>query len=107
MKSDHKRIKDILEQHCGKRNAIASHVISEEIGYPMEATQAVSRKEIHATAEEYDLPLLSCNNGFYLAEAEEELAEYNENIDSRIREMDRKRNLVNDSFRRKHNEDQH
>lgn len=107
MKSDHKRIKDILEQHCGKRNAIASHVISEEIGYPMEATQAVSRKEIHATAEEYDLPLLSCNKGFYLAETEEELAEYNENIDSRIHEMDRKRNLVNDSFRRKHNEDQH
>ena len=107
MKSDHKRIKDILEQHCGKRNAIASHVISEEIGYPIEAPQAVSRKEIHATAEEYDLPLLSCNKGFYLAETEEELAEYNENIDSRIREMDRKRNLVNDSFRRKHNEDQH
>ena len=107
MKSDHKRIKHILEQHCGKRNAIASHVISEEIGYPMEATQAVSRKEIHATAEEYDLPLLSCNKGFYLAETEEELAEYNENIDSRIHEMDRKRNLVNDSCRRKHNEDQH
>ena len=105
MKSDHEIIKEILEQHCGKENAIASHVISEEIGYPMEATQAVSRKEIHATAEEYDLPLLSCNKGFYLAETEEELAEYNENIDSRIREMDRQRNLVNDSFRRKHNED--
>lgn len=104
MKNDHERIKNILEQHCGKDNAIASHRISEEIGYPMEATQAISRKAIHETAEEYDLPLLSCRKGFYLAETEEELAEYNENIDSRIREMDRKRNLANDSFRRKHND---
>lgn len=104
MKSNHERIKDILENHCGKENAIVARFISKEIGYPMEATQAVSRKEIHATAEEYDLPLLSCNKGFYLAETEEELAEYNKNINSRISEMDRKRNLVNDSFRRKHNE---
>ncbi len=101
----HEKIKDILEQHCGKENAIPSHCISEEIGYPMEATQAVSRKAIHETAEEYDLPLLSCSKGFYLAETEDELAEYNENIDSRIREMDRKRHLANESFRRKHNED--
>ncbi len=105
MKDDHKKIKDILEQHCGKENAIASHYISEIMGYPMEDTQAVGRKEIHETAEEYDLPLLSCSKGFYLAETEDELAEYNENIDSRILEMDRKRKLVNESFRRKHNED--
>lgn len=102
--NEHENIKNILEEHCGKANAIASHSISKKIGYPMEATQALSRKAIHDTAEEYDLPLLSCNKGFYLAETEDELAEYNENIDSRIREMDRKRNLVNDSFRRNHNE---
>ena len=104
MKSDHKKIKDILEEHYGKDNAIASHCISKRMGYPMEATQAVSRKAIHETAEEYNLPLLSCEKGFYLAETEAELNEYNQNIDNRISEMNRRRELANKNFRRKHND---
>lgn len=105
MKADYKKINEILSQHRGKTNAITSKKISASMGFPMEDTQAVSRKNIHETAEEYNLPLLSCNKGFYIAETQEELDEYNQNIDSRISKMDKKRNLVNENYRRLHNED--
>ena len=47
------KIKDILLEHRGKKNAITSKQISKSMGFPMEDTQAVSRKEIWKTAEEY------------------------------------------------------
>ena len=99
-----KKLKSILELHRGKRNAIPSRKISEMIDYPTEDTQCATRRILHLTAEKYDLPLVSCCKGFYLAETEEELAEYNRCIDSSIREMNRRRNLVNVAFRRKTND---
>lgn len=52
------KIKDILLEHRGKKNAITSKQISRYMGFPMEDTQAVSRKEIWKTAEEYGLYIL-------------------------------------------------
>lgn len=40
------KIKDILLEHRGKKNAITSKQISKSMGFPMEDTQSVSRKEI-------------------------------------------------------------
>ena len=96
----YEKLKSILELHRGKRNAISSRKISEIIDYPMEDTQFATRRILHLTAEKYNLPLISCCKGFYLAETEEELAEYNRCIDSRIREMNRRRNLANAAFRK-------
>lgn len=104
MMSKDEKIKDILLQHRGKSNAITSKKISESMGFPMEDTQAVCRNAIHKTAIKYGLPLLSCNKGFYIAETEQELDEYNKNIDKRIREMDCNRNIVNENFRKNRNE---
>lgn len=96
----YEKLKSILELHRGKRNAIPSRKISEMIDYPTEDTQSATRAILHKTAEKYNLPLISCRKGFYIAETEEELAEYNRCIDSRIREMNRRRNLVNEAFRK-------
>lgn len=96
----YEKLKLILELHRGKRNAIPSRKISEMIGYPMEDTQSATRAILHQTVEKYNLPLISCRKGFYIAETEEELAEYNRCIDSRIREMNRRRNLANEAFRK-------
>lgn len=47
------------------------------MGFPMEDIQAVSRKEIWKTAEEYGLPVISCGNkGFCIAETDEEMNEF-------------------------------
>ena len=51
------RIEEILIQHKGKSNAIKSKEISKIIGYPMEDTQAATRKAIWKTAEQFGLPL--------------------------------------------------
>lgn len=102
--NNNNKIKDILLQHRGKNNAITSKNVSSIMGFPMEDTQAKSRKEIHKTAEMFNLPLLSCSHGFYIAETEQELEEYNRGIDNRISGIEKNRQIVNENFKRLKNE---
>lgn len=94
-----KKIKDILMDHRGKKNAIASKRISEAMGFPMEDTQAVSRQAIWSTAEEYGLPLVSCNRGYFIAETDDEIEEYNKNIQKRIDGMEKTRKMANQNYK--------
>ncbi len=98
------RIRDILLQHKGKSNAIASKEISRVMGFPMEDTQSVSRKAIWETAERYRLPLVSCNKGYFIAENDKEIDDYNANIKSRIEGMKRTRKMVNEFYQERKNE---
>jgi len=92
------KIKEILLQHKGKANAITSKEVSSKMGFPMEDTQAVSRKAIWETAKEYGLPLVSCNRGYFIAETDDEMAEYNSNIQSRIDGMEETRKMANKNY---------
>ena len=93
------KIKDILLEHRGKKNAITSKQISKSMGFPMEDTQAVSRKEIWKTAEEYGLPVISCGNkGFCLAETDEEMKEFNDNRDKRVAGIRKTQELANKNY---------
>ena len=94
------KIKSILLEHKGKKNAITSKTISQIMGFPMEDTQSVSRQEIWSTAQEFGLPLVSCNNGFFIAETEEEMEEYNRNIQKRIDGMEETRRMANQNYER-------
>ena len=94
----HKRIRDILLQHKGKANAIASKEISKIMGFPMEDTQSVSRKAIWDTAREFGLPVVSCNKGYFVAENDEEISEYNSNIQRRIDGMEETRKMANKNY---------
>jgi len=98
MSEKSEKIKAILIEHRGKSNAIASKRISEAMRFPMEDTQSVSRKAIWDTAEEYGLPLISCSKGFFIAQTDEEMAEYNANIQKRIDGMERTRKMANKNF---------
>ena len=92
------KIKGILLQHKGKANAITSKDVSRKMGFPMEDTQSVSRKAIWETAKEYGLPLVSCNRGYFIAETDIEMAEYNSNIQSRIDGMEETRKMANKNY---------
>ena len=94
------KIKDILMDHSGKKNAIASKRISEAMGFPMEDTQSVSRQAIWSTAEEYGLPLVSCNKGYFIAETDDEIEAYNQNIQKRITGMEKTREMANQNYKR-------
>ena len=93
-----REIKNILLQHKGKENAITSKEISIAMGFPMEDTQSVSRDAIRKTEEEFGLPLISCNKGYYIAQTDEELDEYNRNIQGRIDKMSQRRKMANDNY---------
>lgn len=92
------KIKDILLQHIGKSNAVTSKEVSKKMGFPMEDTQSVSRKAIWETAKEYGLPLVSCNKGYFIAETDDEIDEYNSNIQSRIDGMEETRKMTNKNY---------
>lgn len=92
------KIKKILLEHRGKDNPITSKEISKKMGFPMEDTQSVSRKAIWATAKEYNLPLISSNKGYFIANTDEEIAEYNENIKKRIEGMEETRKMANKNY---------
>lgn len=92
------RIKDILMEHKGKKNAIASKRISEAMNFPMEDTQSVSRHAIWNTAEEYGLPLISCNKGYYIAQTDEEMAEFNANYEKRIQGIRKTQEMANRNY---------
>jgi len=92
------KIKDILMEHKGKKNAIASKRISEAMNFPMEDTQSVSRQAIWDTAEEYGLPLISCNKGYFIAQTDEEMAEFNANYEKRIQGIRNTQELANRNY---------
>lgn len=94
------KIKNILMEHRGKENAIAAKRISMAMGFPMEDTQSVSRQAIWDTADEYNLPLLSCSKGFFLAQSDDELEEFNANYEKRIAGMRRTQEMVNKNYER-------
>ena len=93
------KIRDILMAHRGKANAIPSKAISREMGFPMEDTQSVSRKAIWETAEEYGLPLVGCSKGYFLAQTDNEMEEYNKNIQKRIDGMEKTRRMANENYK--------
>lgn len=84
----HEQIKDILLKHIGHKNPIKSKEISEKMGFPLEDTQSVSRKAIWETAEKFGLPLVSSSKGYYIAETDEEVEKYRDNIKQRIQGME-------------------
>lgn len=97
---ENEKIRDILKDHCGKATAISSKQISRMMGFPMEDTQAVSRAVIWDTAEEYGLPLLSCNKGYFIAKNDDEIAEFDDNYNKRINGMRRTQEMVHENYKR-------
>lgn len=98
------RVKNILIEHRGRKNAIAAKRISEAMGFPMEDTQSVSRQAIWDTAEEFGLPLISCNKGYFIAQTDKEMEDYNANYEKRISGMRRTQKMANENYERWKNE---
>ncbi len=92
------RIKEILEKHRGKDNQISAGEIGPQIGINEDATHVQVRGLILQTIEEFRLPVAAGNRGYYLIKDEGELKEYLSGIDGRIREMGKRKELVQDAF---------
>ena len=92
------RIKEILENHVGKENQINSGEIGQQIGIYENATHIQARNLIREAIEKLKLPIGAGNRGYYLIKDEDELRQYAESIDNRIKEMRKRKDLLEEAF---------
>lgn len=88
-------IKTILERHRGKQNKITSAEIAIEIGNDKEDdTHADTRAKILKCIKKYNLPVLADNTGYYYASTDDELNNYINNLNKRIKAIEERREII-------------
>ena len=95
---DLEMISKILMAHKGKKNAIKAKEISFVLGLPLEDTQYLTRTIIRKAAEEYELPVVSSVKGYYIAETDDEIEEFNNDMQHRINGIERTRRIINNNY---------
>lgn len=78
------QIYDILQEHKGKENAIPARCISQKLHLPLESSQVVCRTYIAKTIDMFQVPIIACSKGYFIATRPEEIAEYVEHLNARI-----------------------
>ena len=94
----YERLKTILLKHKGKENAITVKNISAMMGFRRAETQPACRKLIWETARRFNIPVIACSKGYFVAIREEEIGEYMENIQHRIDGMIQTRDMAKNNF---------
>ena len=86
MSSDKKldQIKKIIIEHKGKANAIPANKIAETIGIKEDATMASTRALILEVLHTSDLPIGSCDHGYYLIQSQKEYDDVVKTLNARI-----------------------
>ena len=92
------RLKAILLQHKGKENAITVKNISAMMGFRRAETQPECRRLIWETAKMFNLPVVACSKGYFVAIREDEIDGYVENIQHRIDGMIQTRDMAKNNF---------
>lgn len=92
------QIKNILMQHRGKSNAITSGEIAVMVGINEDDTHAKTRAMILEAARKYNLPLAADNTGYYLITNKEEYDDYMDNLNSRIIEINERKDLITRNY---------
>lgn len=83
----YEEVRDILMNHRGANNPITAKEISSMMGFDMEDTQHMCRQIIKRTMDMFSLPVISCTRGYYIANTDEEIQSYCDNIRGRIKGM--------------------
>lgn len=91
-------IKNQLSMHRGKGNEISAGVIGDLLQFEKDDTHAKARKRIKKCAEKYHIPLAANNNGYYIMTTPDELKEYQDNLDSRIEEINERKKIMTDYY---------
>jgi hypothetical protein len=78
------RVKELLLDHRGKDNPISSREISEQLKKDEVGSFPETRMMVRDIMLEDQIPIASCNRGYYVVETEEELKDYVDQLESRI-----------------------
>lgn len=87
-------VQQILEEHRGKDNAIVSADLIDAIEIDDAEGNPRIREIIRELITEDQIPIASYNRGYFIIETEDELNEYLEHLDARIRGHVMRRVLV-------------
>lgn len=96
------KVREVLVEHVGRENAITSTEIGEKADIPNGNGNSNVRNSVRElTNSENDLPIGSCNDGYFIIETYDELCEYTEGLDERICKIrERQKNTRHSFFRR-------
>lgn len=97
--SELKKVKKLLEQHQGKGNAISAGEIEKRIIGSTEDTHAKGRKLVERCAKEYGMPIAGDASGYYIITTQNELDEYEANLQSRIKKMKKRGKMMEKNFK--------
>lgn len=87
----------VLRGHIGRKNPITSEEITRQVGIESSNTNPVTRNHI-LTIIAHGVPVLSCEDGYFIAEREAELTRYLNHLDQRIDGMLRRKRLVRAAY---------
>ncbi len=93
------QVKDILLRHKGRANRITSAQIANLLGIIEDDTHAGTRAIILETAEIYGLPLAADSGGYYIIETQEEYDSYMNNLDSRQKGIERRKEIITKNYK--------
>lgn len=93
------RVKQLLELHQGKGNAISAGEIEQKLGYPTEDTHAKGRKLIERCAKKYGIPVSGDPSGYFIMTNQAELDEYKANLRSRVKKIHDREELMEKTSR--------
>ena len=93
------KVKQLLEAHQGKGNAISAGEIEQMLGYPTEDTHAKGRKLVERCAKKYDIPVSGDTSGYFIMTNQSELDEYIANLQSRAKKIQERKELMEKNFK--------
>lgn len=96
-KNSMERIIKILMNHKSEKNAITVEDIAYQANIDVpykDSTYYPVRKKIKDIIKIYGLPIASCSKGYYIISDVEELKKYIKSLESRIEEIEKRKELV-------------
>lgn len=93
------KVKQLLEAHQGKGNAISAGEIEQTLGYPTEDTHAKGRKLVERCAKKYGIPVSGDTSGYFIMINQTELDEYKANLRSRAKKIQDREEVMEKNFK--------
>ena len=91
-------IADTISHHRGKDAAITSSELAERLQIENQPANPVTRETILDVIRKTNMPILACNQGYFVAETSAELNEYVDNLRSRRDAIDKRIELVMNAY---------
>lgn len=94
------KIKKIIEKHKGKGNQISSGKIAKMLNLKQEDTHIEPRTLILEAIKKFNIPAAGGSKGYYLITNKEELEEYINSIDRRIKKIEDRKLIIKKAFKK-------